>query len=100
MSVGQFADSVRESISAVESVVRTITSSKSLKDALEKIEFHKALKDGLNKLYGFTSDEKGIRHALLEDGDARVDESDAQFMLGACASFVSYLIAKSRAGAM
>jgi hypothetical protein len=43
-----------------------------------------------------TSDEKGIRHPLLDDGTAKVDETDALFMLGACAAFVSYLINKAR----
>jgi hypothetical protein len=35
-------------------------------------------------LYGYTSDQKGIRHPLLDDGTADVDEADAMFMIGAC----------------
>jgi hypothetical protein len=57
---------------------------------------HPALKDGMNKLYGYTNDQQGIRHALLDDGEAKVDEADALFMFGACASFVTYLIGKAR----
>ena len=45
-------------------------------------------------------DEKGIRHPLLDKGDAEVDETDALFMIGACGAFVSYLINKSRAAGL
>ena len=62
-----------------------------------KHHVHSALKRGFTSLYGFTSDEKGIRHPLLDDGTAKVDETDAIFMIGACAAFVSYLINKHRA---
>ena len=54
------------------------------------------MKSGFEKLYGYSSDEKGIRHALLDDPAAQVDETDALFMIGACAAFVSYLINKAR----
>jgi hypothetical protein len=39
---------------------------------------------------------KGVRHALIADGESPVDETDALYMLGACAAFVSYLINKAR----
>lgn len=98
---GNYAESVRESIHAVESVARTIAPSGSLSAALGKLEananIHKAMKAGFNSLYGFTSDEKGIRHPLLDEGDANVDETDAIFMFSACSAFVSYLIDKARA---
>jgi hypothetical protein len=50
---------------------------------------------GFGSLYGFTSDEDGIRHPLLDSVAAQVDETDALFMIGACAAFVSYLINKA-----
>ena len=101
LNAGDNADSVRESIHAVESVARQfdLAAKYSLKPALDalqsKIRVHPALKQGFEKLYGYTSDEKGIRHALLADS-AAVDQTDAIFMLGACASFVSYLTGKAR----
>ncbi|MDI3562541.1 hypothetical protein [Bradyrhizobium sp. Arg816] len=58
------------------------------------------MKNGFNSLYNYTSDEKGIRHALLDDSAAKVDETDALFMFGACAAFVSYLIGKARANGL
>jgi hypothetical protein len=96
LTAGRFADSVRESIHAVEAVVRTIEPDNDFGRALAKLEAqgrtHRALKKSFTALYGYTSDERGIRHSLLDAGDANVDETAALFMLGACAAFVSYLI--------
>ncbi|HAE28382.1 MAG TPA: hypothetical protein DCG58_14560, partial [Hyphomonas adhaerens] len=52
-------------------------------------------KPGAVQLYGYTSDEEGVRHALVFNEKSTVDEVDALFMLGACASFVSYLLARA-----
>lgn len=95
---GDWAGSVRDSIHAVESVaVGLAPGTTTLGPALEVIErkghLHGGLKAAFRKLYGYSSDEKGVRHALVF-GDAKVDEADALFMLGACASFVSYLLAR------
>ncbi|AQT43219.1 hypothetical protein BBC0178_017670 [Bartonella apihabitans] len=97
----KWADSVRESISAVEAVCRQIVGENAtLGSALNEIEknypLHPAFKKALSALYGFTSDENGIRHSLLDKSNAAVDEADALFMLGACASFVSYLLSRTR----
>jgi len=100
LNQGQFADSVRESIHAVESVARTLQPSGELSGALARLEktaqIHGAMKKGFTSLYGYTSDSQGIRHALLEKGAPEVDEHDALFMIGACAAFVSYLVNKAR----
>jgi hypothetical protein len=96
---GKYADSVRESIHAVESVARVLEPSADLSKALARLEatsqVHGALKQGFLRLYGYTSDEQGVRHALLDGSSPNVDETDALFMIGACASFVSYLINKA-----
>jgi hypothetical protein len=100
LTAGHYPDSVRESIHAVEAIARILGPSTALSTALHRLEksvnIHPALKQGFNKLYGYTSDERGIRHALLDDGTAKVDDTDALFMIGACAAFVSYLINKAR----
>lgn len=101
LTAGKYADSVRHSISAVESVARLLSkNAKTLGPALTELEkqgaLHTALKEGFNKLYGFTSDEEGIRHALLDKDAANVDEADALYMMGACAAFVSYLLNKTK----
>ncbi|MFG6609521.1 AbiJ-NTD4 domain-containing protein [Sulfitobacter sp. 1A12057] len=100
LRTGRWSDSVRESIHSVEAIaLRIEPSAKTLGAALATLErsgyIHGSLKDGFKKLYGYTNDEDGIRHALSEV-EARVDETDALFMLGACASFVSYLIAREK----
>ena len=94
---GDAAGSVRESIHAVEAVARQLTkgASPSLSTALTALKMnealHPALRDAFNKLYGYTSDEQGIRHALIDEPTADVGMDEALFMLGACASFTSYL---------
>ena len=100
LSAGNWADSIRESIHAVEAMaVRVSPEEKSLGKALSKIEktghMNARLKAAFEKLYAYTNDERGIRHSRLYE-DIQVDEADALFMFGACASFVSYLIARER----
>ncbi|MDE2765025.1 MAG: hypothetical protein OXI25_01155 [Chloroflexota bacterium] len=91
---------VRESIHAVESVARQIApEAKTLGDALQALKKkgllkHPALHQALSSLYGYTSDEQGIRHALLDRSTADVGQDEALFMFGACASFASYLSRK------
>jgi hypothetical protein len=103
VSGGNYAD-MRESIHAVESVAKTLEPSAELSKALAKLEGSASIHGGLKKaflaIYGYTSDEKGIRHALIDDANAKVDEADALFMIGACAAFVSYLINKSRSAGL
>ena len=91
-----WAGSVRESIHAVESVAKRVApgDAGTLGKALAALErqqgLHGALKKGFGALYGYTSDEQGIRHALLED-ESRVTQDEAIYMIGACAAFCSYL---------
>ena len=100
LTAGNYASSIRESIHAVKSVARTLAPSGKLSEALAKLEravsIHRGLKSGLLSIYGYTSDEKGIRHPLLDDPQAKVDDADALFMIGACSAFVSYMIHKAR----
>ena len=92
-----WAGSIRESIHAVESVARRLDpkASKTLAPALASLErregLHPTLSGAFTKLYGYTSNEQGIRHALLNQPGANVGMEEAAFMLGACASFASYL---------
>jgi plasmid stabilization system protein ParE len=98
----KYRDSIRESIHAVESVSSVISGQKKalLRDALKTLKNSGVIEDGelkksFEKLYDYTNEAKGgIRHALLKD-ESNIDIEEAQFMLGACASFVSYLISKA-----
>ena len=103
INAGQFADSISDSIHAVESAARVLDpeASKNLTPALNSLEKagvleHRALKEAFAKLYGYTSDEEGIRHALVYRGSANVGLEEALFMFGACASFAAYLTEKHR----
>ena len=59
---------------------------------------HPTLSGAFTKLYGYTSNEQGIRHALLNQPGANVGMEEAVFMLAACASFASHLWRKHAAG--
>lgn len=99
LTASDSAGAVRESMQAVESVARVITGKNTFDDALKVLEnrwkIHGALKVGFARLYNYTSAENGIRHPLVDDPTAQVDETDALFMFGACAAFITYLINKA-----
>lgn len=89
-----YRNSVKESLSAVEAACRTATQSKSatLGAALKKIpNIHPALARAFTALYGYGSDESGVRHALTDAGE-RCTYADAKFMLVTCSAFVGYLL--------
>jgi hypothetical protein len=92
---------IREAVHAVESVARVLTGNPkaTISDALGVLKkeerIHPALEAAFQKLYAYTSDEHGLRHALNKE-EADVDEPDAMYMVGSCAAFVTYLIGKAR----
>jgi hypothetical protein len=96
-----FRNSIKESISAVESACSLIAGKKAtLSDALKKmkeagvVSLHPALASAFDKLYGYSSDAEGIRHALMDEPNLNLD--DAMFMLVACSAFINYIQAKAR----
>ena len=90
-----YRNSIKESISAVEAMVKSISGIDSgtlgdlLKHLARKHPIHPALEGAFTKLYGYTSDAKGIRHALIDDNRVTFDE--AKFMLVTCSAFVNYV---------
>jgi hypothetical protein len=93
-----YRNSIKESISAVESLAKIISKQNhsTLGPALDAVEkkakLHAVLKQAFQKLYGYTSDAQGIRHALLDE--PTLDVEDAKFMLVSCSAFVNYLVVK------
>lgn len=93
-----YRNSIKESISAVESLVAIVLKADkgSLGQLLKKLEdqigLHPALKTAFSSLYGYTSDEGGIRHALTEI--EKVDFNDAKFMLVVCSAFINFVEGK------
>lgn len=95
-----YRNSIKESISAVESLSKIISGlpSATLGPALNAIDktahLHTSLKEAFQKLYGYTSDAQGIRHSLMDESD--LDLEDAKFMLVFCSAFVNYMIVKAQ----
>ena len=91
-----YRNSIKESISAVEGQVRSSleTDKGTLGDLLKQLEkkepLHSALRQAFSQLYGYTADESGIRHALIEEG-RDIPFEEAKFMLVVCSAFVNYV---------
>ena len=91
-------NSIKESISAVESAAKEITKlpQATLEDAIKTLErngeLHVCLKAGFSKLYAYTSDKGGIRHAMLDEPN--LTKADAFFFLVTCSAFINYLKSK------
>ena len=89
-------NSIKESISGVEYMCKLITGDPdtTMGRAINKftdtgLVIHEDLEEGLKKLYHWTSDDAGIRHALMDS--ASVDVDDAKYMLVTCSAVVNYL---------
>jgi hypothetical protein len=99
-----YSNSIKESISAVESLVKIMTGEEksTLGDAIKRLptdmEIHPALIDGIKKIYGYTSDQSGIRHGFLQS--EKSDFEDAKFMLVMCSALINYLIGKGQKGGL
>lgn len=92
-SVKDYANSIKESISAVEAMCQVINGSKEeLNKALKnlKITIHPALEQAYIKLYAYTCDENGSRHAN-GIGEKNATFEEAKYMLISCSAFVNYL---------
>ena len=91
-----YRNSIKESISAVESLAKKMTrdDSGTLGSVLKELErskkLHPALKNAFSSLYGYTNDADGIRHALLEEPN--LSKGDARLMLICCSAFINYAI--------
>lgn len=96
-----YENSIKESISAVEAICCIITGEsgkqatlgntlKKLKD--NEVHIHPAMEKAFLSLYGYTSDESGIRHGGIDFKGASAE--DAKYMLISCSAFVNYLIEK------
>jgi len=93
-----YRNSIKESISAIESLCRIITGDEKVKFSKgmviieNSLGLHKSLTKAFTKIYGYTSDEKGIRHSLLDEDNVKFEE--AKLMLVSCSAFANYLIQK------
>ena len=95
-----YENSIKESISAVEAMCCHITGEEkaSLGKTLKKltdngITIHSAMEEAFKKLYGYASDEGGIRHGSIDF--VKAPEEDARYMLITCSAFINYLKCKT-----
>ena len=96
-----YENSVKESISAVEALCSVITGETGAQATLGKMIKHlegkgvaipQAMINAYSSLYGYTSDEGGIRHGSMDFKD--VPAEDAKYMLVSWSAFVNYLVEK------
>lgn len=97
--VGDYRNSIKESISAVEALNREITGDKSLNlNKMERkgLKIPSVLRQSFNKLYGYSNNEQtGIRHALMDETAEFVPGAEeAIYMLITCSAFINYLNSK------
>ena len=99
-NTSDYRNSIKEAISAVESLAAFYTNSDkgALGQLLDKLKkqnnLHPSLIEAFKKLYGYSSDEDGIRHGIIDKSN--VDFYDAKFMLVVCSAFVNYVNGKSQ----
>ena len=97
-----YRNAIKEAISAVEAAARVITGDRkaTLGKALkamkkqQRVKIHPALEKAYITLYGYTSDEDGIRHGMAEEPDIGYEE--AQYMVISCSAFVNYMIGRAQ----
>jgi hypothetical protein len=96
-----YRNSIKESISAIETTCRVLTGESTLGKALNALEekgikIDNQLKNGFDKIYAFTNNKQsGIRHAIIEEHN-NPDFDDAKYILVVCSSFVNYLVGKCK----
>lgn len=96
---GDYRNSIKESISAVEVYCREQTGEQTLGKALAKLKAKGIvvpimLEEAFKKLYHYTNDSTtGIRHGLMDDTNIPGTD-EAIFMLISCSAFINYLTKK------
>lgn len=94
-----YRNSIKESISMVETIARIIEPSENtLGKALNKLDkkqkINNNLKVGFEKLYAYTNGKNGIRHAIMNE--EKINLEDARYFLISCSAFTNYLIEKAK----
>jgi len=93
-----YQNSIKESITAVESVAKIITGKETDLASCIKvmdIDLNKQFKTSMINLYGWTCKEDGIRHGHTKE-ELKTSFEEAKYMLVSCSAFVNYLIAKNK----
>lgn len=98
--VPQSRNSIKESITAVETLFRNITGESTFGKAYDKakkqLAIHPRLEEMIQKMYDYTNQkDTGIRHAKVEPDNSNLPSPDeALFMLVACSATINYVRGK------
>ena len=98
LEIANYQNSIKESITAVESVAKIITGKEADLASCIKvmdIDLNKQFKTSMINLYGWTCKEDGIRHGHTKE-ELKTSFEEAKYMLVSCSAFVNYLIAKNK----
>ncbi len=93
-----YQNSIKESITAVESVAKIITGKETdLAKCLKvmDIDLNGQFKTSMTHLYSWTCKEDGIRHGHTGE-ELKTSFEEAKYMIVSCSAFVNYLIAKNK----
>lgn len=96
-----YGNSIKESISALGTVIRLLTGESTFGKGLnvlksKGIEIDEHLKGSIEKVYTYTNNkESGIRHEIVGQYKSP-DFDDAKLMLVICSSYINYLLSKSK----
>ena len=95
---GDYANSIKESISAVEALLRQETGKTDFKDAVKALQksgirIQPRMETALIQMYAYTNQPStGIRHPLMETESEHVPTSaESQFMLTCCSALVNFI---------
>jgi hypothetical protein len=92
-----YENSIKESISALEALVKiTMGQNGDFSNLIKGLNVHPALRAALVNLYGWTSNEGGIRHGKGGEvqGYEEAGEAEARMMLVLASALINYLISK------
>lgn len=89
-----YRNTIKEAISAAESAACTVMGVRNFDAAVKKMvterTLHPAMQRAMSALFGYSSDEQGVRHGFTSAED-RVDYAEALFVLVTCSAFLSYI---------
>jgi hypothetical protein len=94
-----YRNSFKESMLAIEAICMKMTNDpkatlgQAIKELAKTHTVHPAQEKGFSALYGYSSDEGGIRHGMWDE--STIDQSDALYMLVTASAFINFLIAKT-----
>lgn len=92
-----YKNAIKESISAVEALLRLKTGESTFGPAYAKVKkiitIHPRIQEAIQKLYDYTNQpDTGIRHSKVQgDGTMVPDATECQFMLVTCAAIINYV---------